>query len=166
MKKKVKRSSTKLNVQNPLPDLGIQSTKSHQPTQSNSHGDDHGNQAGRDPADRRTIQTDEIPDGRRVVGRGRRAIGPTVPAVPPEALGADVRHARAGPLQRPAQDGTADTGRPLAVARGVAHRRDVVAIQNDGVALGVVVGRVEGGHVGVGDVGEVGDVDDQRRGAR
>lgn len=87
-----------------------------------------------------------------------------VPAVLLETLAAHLRDLRARPVQRARQDRAADAGGPAVVAqRAVGLRGGVVAVEDDGVALGDVVGRVEGADVGVVDVGRVGEVDDQRR---
>lgn len=97
----------------------------------------------------------------RLIRRGHRTVARAIPAILGEALLTHVRDGGAGAVQTSAQKGAADAGGPHGVEGAVGHGGDVVAVLDDGVALGVVVGRVEGRDVGVVDVRGVGEIDDQ-----
>lgn len=96
-----------------------------------------------------------------LVGVGGRVDG-AIPAVALEALVADVGDLGVGALKGAAQDGTANASRPVRVDRAVAHGGDVVAVLDNVIALGVVVGVVESADVAVVCIGSIGQVDDER----
>ena len=108
------------------------------------------------------VGLDGLQEKGRVVGRGGGAVGGTVPTVGLEAVAAHARHGGAGAVEAAAQDGAGDAHGPVGVDGAVASGGDGVAVLYDGVAHGGLIAEVEGRHVGVEDVGRVGDVDDER----
>ena len=99
-----------------------------------------------------------------VVLRGEGAVHGAIPAVRLEALRAHARHGGRRAVEAAAEDRAGDARGPRRVDGGVGAGGDGVAVGDDGVALAGVVAGVEGGDVGVVDVGRVGDVDDERGG--
>lgn len=84
-----------------------------------------------------------------------------IPTVSVETGGACIGDGRVGLVQRAGDDGAGNASGPLGIDGGITHGGDVVAVFDDEIAFGGVVGGVEGRDVGLVDVGSVGDVDDQ-----
>lgn len=80
----------------------------------------------------------------RLIRIRSRAIHSPIPAKPLETLRACFGNRLGSAFEAARDDGAADAGGPVAVDGGVAHGGDVVAVGDDGVAVGVVaVGRGE-----------------------
>lgn len=92
-----------------------------------------------------------------------RAVDSTVPTVTIKTLSANVRNPSPGTVPTPGQDCTAYTGRPLGVSCSISHCSHIVAVLDNGVSLSVVVRHLECGNIRVVRVGEVGNVDNERR---
>ena len=79
----------------------------------------------------------------RIVDVWLCAIERSIPAVQLKTLLASIRDWGLGSLKGPAEHGTADAGRPVAVSSSVAHGCDVISIENDSITLCGIVLQVE-----------------------
>ncbi|KAI9155095.1 hypothetical protein HJFPF1_07663 [Paramyrothecium foliicola] len=139
------------------------------PLTGDGHGDqrrdgDGGERAARKSACRRALHVNGLAEQRGQVWLGFALVEGAVPAVPVEALVALGGDGGVGAVPAALEDGAADADGPVGVAGGVELGGDGPAVLDDGVALALVDGHLEGGDVGGVEVGVVGDVDDERGG--
>lgn len=97
----------------------------------------------------------------RLIGGGFALIEGAVPAVAGEALLALVGDLCLCALKAAGQHGATDTDGPLLVTGGVGLGDDIPAVLDNGGALVLLGGHLEGGDVGLERVREVGQVDDK-----